>query len=146
MPSKNWVEYREYENMNHTRYNVYSFVNESINFLLQEVIKVCFATLYRLNFNFNSISNSVSSDSSNYACNIPNSNQYKFNKVPWGSKTSTFLNIMSRDIFRSFIFVVRWNKCIYNACYLINSPSHVWLMIISASQTPSNGVRCKTQQ
>ena len=132
--------------MNHKRYNVNSFVNESINFLLQEVIKVCFATLYRLNFNFNSISNSVSSDSSNSACNIPNSNHYKFNKVPWVSKTSTFLNIMSRDIFRSFIFVVRWNKCIHNAWYLINSPSHVWLMIISASQTPSNRVRCKTQQ
>ena len=132
--------------MNHKRYNVNSFVNESINFLLQEVIKVCFATLYRLNFNFNSISNSVSSDSSNSACNIPNSNHYKFNKVPWVSKTSTFLNIMSRDIFRSFIFVVRWNKCILNAWYLINSPSHVWLMIISASQTPSNRVRCKTQQ
>ena len=46
MPSEISMEYKEYLTINHKWYNVNYFVNESINSLLQEVIKVHNTVLY----------------------------------------------------------------------------------------------------
>ena len=48
MSFKSYMKYREYKTINHKWYNVNHFVDESINSLWQEVIKVCQTVLYGL--------------------------------------------------------------------------------------------------